>query len=585
MGNIRDQAWILQTNETRRRFSSATWVPLRASESHVVGDSTDVDYWSEYFGCGSVAFLPEHRDLAESFDWNSIGISNEALPSAYDDGHYSPIDEYEHYDQKPAGTHLVFEHPQPVVGGTQWILNPDLVVALRLIKEGSQWVRPEENFVVVAREHFDEQGNHIKIEIKREFLVDYLAARNMSLRLSCYRQRVVNVDVFESSPYAGLKSHQGQRDGGKYELLVRDLDSVFGGSWATFRVWRNDIDTEDDAPVLGAGSDENTEYERAEGFTAGLKGTRVEGEFWRDEWIDHQGQSKRVRRDKEDSLPQFIVETDGTRLPSAGLNDEDVGRWLWFSPSVVHQLIGLRGFSLDWYTAQTGCIRSTSGYVTHFGLNAADLVTVYARDVARLRSWEQKIWAAHNVVPEGGVSGELLDSQVATSPASTYAAEQNFFDVMKMLEAAFSRKFKIDLFSTELDSMEYARTICRFVSEDKSSLLRLAKDLVRAFSDRLNVCELRKISNRADAKTLGSIKLLESILAEKVGEHEARDVFGVIVGVYDLRLGDAHPTGTKTDQAFQLARVDRNQSFLRQGEQLIANYSESICRLGKRLFY
>jgi hypothetical protein len=33
-----------------------------------------------------------------------------------------------------------------------WILNPDLVVALRLIKDGKDWVRPEENFAVVARE-------------------------------------------------------------------------------------------------------------------------------------------------------------------------------------------------------------------------------------------------------------------------------------------------------------------------------------------------------------------------------------------------------------------------------------------------
>ena len=39
-------------------------------------------------------------------------------------------------------------------------MNPDLVVALRLIKEGTNWVRPEENFVVVARESFDDKGEH-----------------------------------------------------------------------------------------------------------------------------------------------------------------------------------------------------------------------------------------------------------------------------------------------------------------------------------------------------------------------------------------------------------------------------------------
>jgi hypothetical protein len=45
-------------------------------------------------------------------------------------------------------------------------------------------------------------------------------------------------------------------------------------------------------------------------------------------------------------IPQFIVETDGTRMASADLDDEDTGRWLWFRPSVVNELLGLRGFSL-----------------------------------------------------------------------------------------------------------------------------------------------------------------------------------------------------------------------------------------------
>lgn len=101
-------------------------------------------------------------------------------------GHYSPIDEYQYNDKEPIGVNLVFEHSQPVVGGRQWILNPDLVVALRLIKEGSNWVRPEEDFVVVARETVDSDGSHRLIETKREFRLDYLAARGLALRLSYY---------------------------------------------------------------------------------------------------------------------------------------------------------------------------------------------------------------------------------------------------------------------------------------------------------------------------------------------------------------------------------------------------------------
>ncbi len=244
--------WILQTKEIRRTFSRATWVPLRASCNDDQGEDKDiVGYVSEFFGCGSVAFPPEHRDVAEQLDWSNIGIGHNVQPYASEDGYYLSIEQYQYNDKEPIGVNLVFEHLQPVVGGRLWILNPDLVVALHLVKEGTNWVRPEEDFVVVAREVLDENGHHRLIEIKREFLIDYLAARNLSLRLSYYRQRIENVAAIEGSPYANLANRQEQRDGGRFVLLIRSLDDVYGGSWAAFRIWRTDVDEDEDAPVKG----------------------------------------------------------------------------------------------------------------------------------------------------------------------------------------------------------------------------------------------------------------------------------------------------------------------------------------------
>lgn len=579
-----NQEWILQIKETRRTFSNATWVPLRASINEEKGEIRNTGYFKEYFGCGSVAFPPEHREIAEQLSWSRIGIGHNAQPYAYEDGYYASIEQYQYNDKEPIGVNLVFEHPQPVVGGRLWILNPDLVVALRLIKEGTNWVRPEENFVVAAREVFDEEGDHCLVEIKREFLLDYLAARNLSLRLSYYRQRVENVARLEDSAYANLTSQKEQRDSGRYELLIRSLDDVFGGSWASFRTWRTDVDEEEDAPVMGPESDDNTDYESSQGHRSGYKGIRVEGEFWRDEWIEHQGQSIRVRGDADTNLPQFIVETDGTRIASAVLNNEDIGRWLWFRSSIVNELLGLRGFSLEWYTAETGGIHSTSGYVTHFGLNDSDLITVYAYDVARLATWEQHIWAANNVVPDGKVSSELLASQVKTQPASTYAAEDLLFKVMSMLEAGFHQEFNITLYSHAVDYPAARNHITRFASKDQASLLRLAKELVRIFSDRLDVRELRKLSTHSDKEKLGSNKLLQDVLAQKIGADKARRVFGPIAGVYDMRVGDAHPTSSKIEDALKLAEIDKTKSFLRQGEQLISNFGRSIRWIGKLLF-
>ena len=476
-----NEAWILQASEIRRPFSRATWIPLRASLNDEKGDVTEVGYSGDAFFCGSVAFPKQHRELAERLSWSDIGIGHNVTPYAYSDGHYSPIDEYQHNDKEPIGINLVFEHPQPVVGGRQWILNPDLVVALRLIKDGQNWVRPEEDFVVVARETVDSDGSHRLIEIKREFLMDYLAARGQSLRLSYYRQRVENVAALKGSPYDSLTEFQEQREGGRYELRIKKLNAVFGGSWASVRVWRTDFDGEEDAPVMGPETNENTASESAKGHRSGYPGVRVECEFWRDEWIEHQGKSTRVRGDENQNLPHFIVDTDGSRKFSAELKDEDIGRWLWFRPSVVNELLSHRGFSLEWYTAETGVIKSTSGYSTHFGINASELITVYAYDIAKLPAWEQFLWAASNVAPEGKVSAELLASQVKAQPAVTNAVEDVFFRCMRLLEVDFRKTFGVSLFSHEIDDAASMQHVSRFSSKDQASLLRLAKDLVRIF--------------------------------------------------------------------------------------------------------
>lgn len=126
--------------------------------------------------------------------------------------------------------------------------------------------------------------------------------------------------------------------------------------------------------------------------------------------------------------------------------------------------------------------------------------------------------------------------------------------------------------------------ISRFMSRDQASLLRLAKELIRVFSDRINVRDLRELSSHSEKEKLGSNKLLQDILSQKVGTDKARQVFTEIVGAYDMRIGDAHPTSKKIADAIQLAGVDQSSSFLRQGQQLIHNFGRSVWMIGKLFF-
>lgn len=155
---------------------------------------------------------------------------------------------------------------------------------------------------------------------------------------------------------------------------------------------------------------------------------------------------------------------------------------------------------------------------------------------------------------------------------------------MRLLESDFRKTFNESLFLHEIDDAASMQQISRFLSKDQASLLRLAKELVRVFSERLDVRSLRKLSKHIDKDKLGTNKLLQSILAQTAGEERAREVFAAIVGAYEMRVGDAHPTSSKIGEALKLVGIDASASYLRQGEQLIRNFGHAVWCIGSLLF-
>lgn len=92
------------------------------------------------------------------------------------------------------------------------------------------------------------------------------------------------------------------------------------------------------------------------------------------------------------------------------------------------------------------------------------MISEYAYDIARLHSWEQHLWAAHNVVSDGKVSSELFASQVKAQPAATHAAEVLLFQTMRMLEASFQKEYGVSLFTHDVDDNAAMRQVSRFAS-------------------------------------------------------------------------------------------------------------------------
>ncbi len=297
----------------------------------------------------------------------------------------------------------------------------------------------------------------------------------------------------------------------------------------------------------------------------GRKLWQIEGEFWRDEWIEPAASSPRTRRDRIPSSATFIVDGYGKRQSADELNSEDIGLWLWFTPAVVLALLARRGGALKWYTRDTGSVWIASGMPVHFGINERGLVNVYAHDVARLEEWERRLWAGYNVAPDGGVSLELTSAQVKTAPASTLAPEAFLARGLDALDEAFKARFGLSLVTEHGERDAILKQTHRFRVTDRPSLLALAKDIARLTADSFDVAALKKQLSVPNGERLGSLKGVQRLLEPLVGKEKAHELMGPLVGIYDLRLGDAHLPSSAIEEAIKLVRIDTSRPFIDQG--------------------
>lgn len=565
----------------RRRFAAAVWVPLRASEKLVgEGEYCYPGWKEEFFIAHTIAFPPDKRSEADRLDWQDFGHSRG--PYAYRDGRYKPCEVYQRNDHEDLGVALVFEqhlgngHP-PI-----WHLNQDLVMALQLLQDGDQWVRPEEDYAVVARQRRDAEGLITAIEIRGDCLRDYLAARGLALRLYYFRSRTaVSDDASQITwPQDGLIEGQ-QHD--RFEARLWEVDERggrYGAGVGVFTMWRTDVDPDEDVPVFDRESASNTDAMSKEFKRGGEKYYRTLGEMWRAEWIEPAESSERVRGDASAEQVSFIVDATGERWLSSKLDHEDIGRYLWFDPKLVPALLQRRGGGLTWYTQDTGGVWSLPDHKVHFGINRVGLITVYAYDVARLPIWQQRTWAAFNTTPDGAVSGELLSAQMRTQPANTWAPEAAIPELMDRLDELFRHWLGTPLFKHHDATPTIMKTVHRFRALEQNGLLALAKDLARLTADRIDIVGLRTVCAPPKGQTWRSLKSLENELGTILEKDQAYTLLTPLVGIYELRLGDAHLPSSTLDDAFNMIGIDRSAHAVGQGYQMLARAANALFAIG-----
>lgn len=571
-----EQAWFEMAEIRKRRITNAVWVPLRAINTiKKTGNLGYVGFCEEFSGAGSLAVPIENKDEVRKLGWDDIGIRHEH--GAYVDlGRYIASDVYEGFSEKPLGIHLVLEQRINREELRVWHLHQDFVIALGLLREGDRWVRPNEDYIEVARLSRHPDGWPHLMEVRSEFLRDYLCARNMGLYITLYRNReevVEDVSHIKWIDDPMSEINNGDRWEGRI-TPIHEGGFPYGAETAVFHMSRTDVDPGEDVPVFDFPADENVS---SKSWTFRRKGKKlfvVQGELWRNEWIDPDENSPRIRRDKIPIPIFFITDASGKREPGDTLMNE--GRWLWFKPEVIMSLAHRRGGALGWHTRDTGFVRCSPDNGVRFGINELGLINVYAKDIGLLPEWQQRIWAGFNVGPEGGVSHELLASQMQAMPAKTIAPERRLPESISRLNQAFQKVTGKPLISDHPKYTELMKLVHRFRATDQMGLFALAKDLARLTADSIDLGALQTIVSPPKGEQWRSLKSLEKVLATAVTTEEAHTALTPLFGIYELRHADAHLPGSEVNKALQLAGINTDEPYMRQGLRLIEVCVEAL---------
>lgn len=563
--------------EIRRRwYDSAVWIPLRAvSYPQRAGRSGYEGFVEEFFGVGTLAVPTAATDAASNLSWSDIGISHNHRP-IIEEGTFIPSDSYSSAGGEFRGIHLVLDQHIDSLHQSVWHLHSDLLLGLGLLREGDTWISPNEGYLEVARLHHTEDGATSMIEIRSEHLKDYLCAREMSLYITSYRSRRAIIDdaSFITWPQNPVRE---ESDLDRWEgriVEVHEGGHPYGQGISVMRTGRTDIDPSDDVPVLGLPTDGETDSESYTIEPSGPKLYQVLGELWRREWVLPAEVSPRIREDAIPPSVYFITDAKGTRETAETLKSG--GRWLWFRPEVIGALAHRRGGGLEWYTRDTGSVWCSQDHRVHFGMNGLGLINAYAKDIVLLPDWQQRAWAAHNTGPEGGVSEELLASQARAQPASTQAPEDFLLKGLQLLHDLSEEKLGESVLRQHGRMPEIAARCHRFRAVDANGLYALAKDLARLTADLIDVAAVRRLLSLPKDDSLGSLKLLEQLLATRIPDDEARSLLSPLVGIYELRLVDAHLPSNDVEEALMLAGVDPEIPTVLQGLHLMDSCVSAI---------
>lgn len=542
--------WLQLEDVEKRQLSRSTWIPLLQSKIHIAAkEFGELGYRKDGEFIDPVIIFTAHRDECGSLDWQGVNSSGPDRAWADENLFHSP-GSFRGRNDEIIGFYPILRKGFDTGEPWEWHLSQEIEFALGLLRLGDVWVRPEEDYIEVVRMRRDSDDKPELIEIRAEHLRDYLCARKAALLITGFRYRDIIEENLPEVPWAEDQSRVFS--GGEWKGVKRDVlkgGMPVGSQTAVLHMWRESVNPADDVPVMPHPTEDHGQ--RSAQRVIEHQGPQYEfacGKIWWKEWIEPGDLSPRIRRDEVESTVEFIVDNQARKTLS-GKALSDYRGWLWFNSGVISALLRRPSSQLKWYTMATGEIGPARHETIHFGVNSAGLINVLGYKVADLSEWVQRIWVSFNVSPEGGLSRELHASQNLAAPALTMAPEMMLWRNLNALNAIYHERYGTSFFSTLPDEKEFYRLIHRFYDQSFRQVCELAKELMKVTVEGMSLDSINRLLgpsiSKLDSK-FRQIKRLEHWF-NALG-HEGRKIVGPLVGINDLRQGDAH-AGESTAKA------------------------------------
>jgi hypothetical protein len=549
------QKWLELADVENRKMAKRTWVPLMVSDSESTGRHKKPGFRKQFTSIESLIVPLAERDQFAEANWQSIQRNNPHWAWA-EKGRFIAPHEYTEDDETPIATYPVLRQSFDTGEPDIWHLLQEIEISLDLMRKEDVWVRPVEDYIEVVRLRRDSEGRPVAMEIRAEHFRDYLAGRGAALLLGAFVLREANEAKLEGISWdekrVTREFENGLWEGSMYET------NTGGPQGITLRMWRESVDPDDDVPVMPHPSQEPSPRSEKTEFGGGGEVLEfAEGRIYWTEWIEPAELSPRIRRDEVEAQVHFIVGNQGEPKLS-GSKLHDYRGWLWFRNSVIRELLNKERSFFKWCTHDTGSIGPSCMTQLHFGLNELHHVNIAAYKMAELPEWAQKIWVAHNIPPEGGLSYELHQSQNLAAPARTGPPELLIIHAIKTLQVAAARAFGLELFHNLPDPEDILRRIHRFQGDSFEDTCHLAKEISRHVVEKFDQSAIDKQLSPenlkvANEKKLRSLKRLALLLAQ-LG-HDGLALTKALAGINELRQGDAHTGSSSLAQSLELVGV------------------------------